>query len=260
MTPPILVTGGTGTLGRQVVERLCAAGHDVAVLSRRQRPTRDGVRPVTGDLMTGAGLSTALDGVTTIVHCAGNARDDAAMTRNLVRAVPRGTRPHLVLVSVAGADRVPQAGRIDRTAFGYYGAKLATERIVADSGLPWTTLRATQFHDLILTVARAVTKLPVAPVPSGRFQPVEADEVAARLVELALGEPAGLVPELGGPRVYTTSELVRGYLRASGRRRPVVSVRLPGLAARAVRDGALLAPDGTVGKRTWEEFLAERVG
>ena len=144
--------------------------------------------------------------------------------------------------------------------FGYYASKRAAERIVADSGLRCTILRATQFHDLILTVAQTLAKLPVVPLPAGfRVQPVEADEVAARLVELTLGEPAGRVPDMGGPRVYGAAELLRGYLRASRRRRLIVPVWLPGKATRALRDGANLAPERAVGQRTWEEFLAERV-
>jgi hypothetical protein len=83
--------------------------------------------------------------------------------------------------------------------------------------------------------------------------------VATRLVELALGQPSGLVPDLAGPRVYGTAELLRGYLRASHRHRLIVPVRLPGKAARALRAGANLAPDGAVGRRTWEDFLAERL-
>src|SRR4030095_6974168 len=131
---------------------------------------------------------------------------------NLVRAASRAGAPHLVYISVVGADRVPIASAVDRAMFGYYGSKLASERIVTESGLPWTTLRATQFHDLILTMARALAKLPVVVVPAGgRSQPVDADEVAARLVELALGQPAGLVPDLAGPRVYGMADLVRGY-------------------------------------------------
>ncbi|HYI14275.1 MAG TPA: hypothetical protein VEX37_02715, partial [Thermomicrobiales bacterium] len=89
--------------------------------------------------------------------------------------------------------------------------------------------------------------------------PIEADEVAARLVELALGEPAGLVPEMGGPQVYEMSDLVRSYLRASGKHRPIVPMKMPGRAARAFRDGANLNTDRAVGERTWEDFLAERV-
>jgi uncharacterized protein YbjT (DUF2867 family) len=133
--------------------------------------------------------------------------------------------------------------------------------MVENSGLPWTTLRATQFHEGMLAVARQMVKLPVIPLPAGfRFQPVEADEVAARLVELTLGEPAGLVPDMGGPRVYGAADLFRGYLRASKRRRrPIVPLWLPGKAARAFRDGANLAPEQAVGHRTWEEFLTERL-
>jgi uncharacterized protein YbjT (DUF2867 family) len=84
--------------------------------------------------------------------------------------------------------------------------------------------------------------------------------VATRLVELALGRPAGLVPDLGGPRVYELAELVRGYLRARSRHRPILPVRVPGTAARAFRAGANLAPDRAVGHRTWEEFLADELG
>ena len=93
---------------------------------------------------------------------------------------------------------------IDRAMFGYFGVQAGrASSIVADSGLPWTTLRAAQFHDLSLTVAQQMAKLPVIPVPAGfRFQPVDTGEVADRLVELALGTPAGLVPDMGGPRVY----------------------------------------------------------
>jgi uncharacterized protein YbjT (DUF2867 family) len=132
---------------------------------------------------------------------------------------------------------------------------------VADSGLPWTTLRATQFHDLSLLTAKQMAKLPVIPVPAGfRFQPVDTGEVAARLVELALGTPAGLVPDMAGPRVYAMAELVRGYVQARRKHRLIVPLRLPGEAARAFRAGANLAPDRAVGRQTWEEFLAQQVG
>jgi uncharacterized protein YbjT (DUF2867 family) len=259
MTAPILVTGGTGTLGRRLVPRLKEAGCAVRVLTRRTRADEDGVHYVTGDLATGEGVESAVDGVTTIVHCAGSSKGDEDTTRTLVRAASRVGAPHLVYISVVGADRIPITSAVDRAMFGYFGSKAAAERVVAGSGLPWTALRATQFHDLVLTVVRALAKLPVVPAPAGfRFQPVDTDEVAARLVELALGEPAGLVPDLAGPRVYGMADLIRTYLRASHRRRPIVPVPLPGKAARAVRAGAILNPERAVGRRTWEEFLASR--
>jgi uncharacterized protein YbjT (DUF2867 family) len=255
MTMPILLTGGTGTLGRRLAPLLREAGHPVRVLSRHRHP---GTEFVTGDLSTGAGVDAAVAGVATIVHCAGTARGDEHLTRTLVRAARAAGSPHLVFISVVGADRVPVRSRVDRAMFGYFGHKLAAEQVVASSGLPWTTLRATQFHDLMLLTARQVARLPVVPVPAGvRFQPVDSREVAARLAELVRTGPAGLVPDLAGPRTYPMGELVRGYLRATGRRRPVLPVPAAGAAYRAIRSGANLAPDRAVGLRTWEQFLAE---
>jgi uncharacterized protein YbjT (DUF2867 family) len=261
MSSPILVTGGTGTLGRLVVPRLREAGRDLRVLSRHGHEDTEGIEHVTGDLATGEGIDAAVEGVQVIVHCAGSAKGDEAKARHLVQAAGRAGARHLVFISVVGADRIPVVSGVDRAMFGYFAAKLAAERLIAGSGVGWTTLRATQFHDLTLLTVRQLARLPVVPVPAGwRVQPVDAGEVADRLAELALGPPAGLVADLGGPRVYELATLVREYLRATGRHRPILPVRLPGGAARAYRAGANLAPDRAVGRRTWEEFLADRLG
>ena len=253
----ILVTGGTGTLGRLVVARLGETGHRVRVLSRSSHA---GDEFMTGDLDTGAGIDDAVRGIDVVVHCAGAAKGDDVKARHLVRAAAEAGVRHVVNISVVGADRVPQRSALDRAMFGYFGSKLAAEEVVAGSGVPWTTLRATQFHDLMFTTVKAMSKMPVIPVPSGfRFQPVDAGEVADRLVELALGSPAGLVPDIAGPRVHTMAELVGSYLKASGRRRLIMPVRLPGRAAGAFRAGANLSPDRAVGRRTWEDFLVRRM-
>lgn len=260
MNLPMLITGGTGTLGSHVVPLLQDAGLKLRVLSRHRQEFTEGAEYIIGDLATGAGVDEAVDGVGTIVHLAGSTKGDDQKTRTLVNAATRAGKPHLVYISVVGADQVPVVGRADRAMFGYFAAKLASEQIVAGSGLPWTTLRATQFHDLAFATAEQMAKLPVIPVPTGvRFQPVDTGEVAARLVELSLAEPAGLVPDIAGPRIYEMKDLIRGYLKARGKRRLLMPARLPGKAARAMRDGANLAPDRAVGKRTWEDFLAERL-
>ena len=259
MTLPILITGGTGNLGGHVVPLLQDKGCELRVLSRRERDSEAGVEYVTGDLASGEGIEAAVDGVETIVHLAGSNKGDDDKTRTLVQAAQRAGSTHLVYISVVGADRIPVTSRADRAMFGYFAAKRASELIISDSGLPWTTLRATQFNELMLATARRLAKLPVVPVPAGwQVQPIAADEVAARLVELTLGEPTGLVPDIGGPRVYEMKELIRSYLRAAGKRRLLIPVRLPGKANRAYREGANLAPDRAVGQRTWEEFLSEQ--
>ncbi|WUH91791.1 NAD(P)H-binding protein [Streptomyces sp. NBC_00433] len=253
ITSTVLVTGGTGTLGRHVVPMLRDAGRTVRVLSRHSRPPADdGVEHATGDLLADTGVEPAVAGVRTVLHLAGSNKGDDIATRHLVRAAAGAGVRHLVLISVIGADTVP---------LGFLRTKLAAERIVADSGIPWTVLRAAQFHDLTLTMAKGMARLPVVPVPSGmRLQPVDARDVAARLTELALGEPAGRVPDLAGPAVYPMGDLVRGYLAARAKRRPLLPVPLPGKAGRAYRAGANLTLEGAdTGARTWEDFLAERV-
>jgi uncharacterized protein YbjT (DUF2867 family) len=262
-TQPILVTGGTGTIGRLVVARLRETGRTVRVLSRglRSREESPGVEFASADLETGDGIDAAVAGAEIVIHLAGSAKGDDVKTQHLVDAAKKAKVRHFVYISVVGADRIPVESGIDRAMFGYFAAKRAAELIVANSGLPWSTLRATQVHDATFAAVQGLAKLPLIPVPSGvRFQPVDPGEVADRLVQLALGEPVGLVPDLGGPREYAMKDLVRSYLRAAGKHRPIIGMPLPGKAAAAFRAGANLAPDRAVGRRTWEEFLAARLG
>ncbi|MFB7476559.1 SDR family oxidoreductase [Kitasatospora sp. NPDC056184] len=248
---PVLVTGGTGTLGRQVVPLLRrAAGQDVRVLTRNPRPAADGVGYAAGDLLTGEGVDAALAGVETVLHLAGDAKHDEATTRTLVDAARRAGVRHLVYISVIAADLVP---------LGYFRAKHAAERIVAGSGIPFTTLRAAQFHDLTLRTAAAMAKLPVVPAIDGiRWEPVDARDVAERLVRLALDAPAGPVTDLAGPAVRSLGDLTRDYLAAAGKRRPTLPLRVPGKVGRCYREGVnLAAPGADRGARTWEAFLAE---
>ncbi len=251
----ILVTGGTGVLGARVVRRLLEDGRPVRVLSRAPRRPDSAVPGkaewAVGDLVAGTGLDAALDGVGTVVHCASDARrwkNDLVAARHLFDAARAAGSPHTVYVSIVGIDRVP---------FGYYQAKLGVERLLEESGLPWTVLRATQFHDLLLAVAQQLVRLPVVPVPAGAVsQPVDVGDVADRVAALAVGPPAGHAPEIGGPKVWTVADMVRAVLRVSGRRRPVVEVPLPGKLLSAVRRGGLTTPDHADGRLGFDDFLA----
>ncbi|MFJ2192660.1 SDR family oxidoreductase [Kitasatospora sp. NPDC087861] len=253
MAGTVLVTGATGTLGREVVRLLVARGVAVRALSRRARSGGDGVEWVVGDLVTGAGIAGAVAGVEVVVDCATTVgRKDVAAVRTLVAEAGKAGVRHLLYVSIVGVDRVP---------IPYYRAKLACERVVRESGLGWTVLRATQFHDLLLRIFDASARLPVFPVPGGaRIQPVDVGEVAARVAELAGEGPAGYAPEVGGPRVRPYRELAEAYLRAAGRRRVLLPVRVPGTVGRALRAGGNLTPERAVGRGTFEEALAKRFG
>ncbi|MFS8098658.1 SDR family oxidoreductase [Lentzea alba] len=230
----ILVTGGTGTLGKHVVPLLRATGAEVLVLSRSNGD-------IVCDLLTSAPSFEA----DVVVHLAGGQKGDDIATRNLLAGCT-GVR-HVVYISVIGADTVPLA---------WLRTKLACEQAIAESGIPFSVLRAAQFHDLTLTMVRAVAKLPIVPVPGMRLQPVDARDVAARIVELAVGSPAGRVADLAGPAVYEMKQLVQDYLTTAGKRRLTVPVRLPGKAGKAYRGGQNLSLDGDHGTHTWEEFLA----
>ena len=241
----ILVTGGTGTLGRLVTARLRADGHDVRVLSRHREPHAVDLR------QGGAGLDAAVEGVDTIVHCATTKTGgDEKAAAHLMAAARRAGVGHLVFISIVGVDRVP---------FGYYKAKLVIEKAIEESGLGWTVLRTTQFHDLPVMLFKALSRSPVVLLPADvRDQPIEVAEVADRLAELAVGEPAGRVEDMGGPEIRTFESLARAYLKAAGRRRAVVSVPLWGKAYRGFRSGGHLTPEHAVGKGTFEEYLARR--
>jgi uncharacterized protein YbjT (DUF2867 family) len=248
----MLVTGGTGTLGRQVVPLVQKAGWKVRVLSRHAQDRGDGVEYVAADLLQGDRLDAALQAVEVVIHLAGGPKGDDVGTRNLVRAAERAGVRHLVHISVTAVDQLPLT---------YFRSKLGAEQAVRESSVPWTVVRAAQFHDFALKTVQAMAKLPMMPLPGGvRFQPVDARDVAERLVELALGEPAGLVPDLVGPKVYSLGELARNYLRATGKHRLSMPIRVPGKVGKVYRAGGNLTLTGaTIGTRTWEDFLAEHI-
>lgn len=250
----VLVTGGTGTLGRAVVERLPAAGREPIVLSRRPAPPDSMRAPYgrkVGDLLTREGIDEAVAQSGTIIHCASSAgKRDVAEARNLIDAARGAGTSHLVYISIVGVDQV---------SFGYYLAKLAVEHLLEHSGLPYTILRATQFHDLVLRLFTGQRRAPALIVPAAmNVQPIDAGEVAERLVELAVGSPAGRAADMGGPEVREVADFARSYLHAAGSRRRVAPVLLPGRIAKEFREGGHLAPGHAVGRRTFEDFLADR--
>lgn len=243
-----LVTGGTGRLGRALVPRLLDAGHRVRVLTRghRERAAHDWA---VGDLRTGTGLPDAVAGTDVIVHLATtNGRGDVPATARLLEAAAAAGAPHVLYVSIVG---------VDDAALGYYRAKRECERLVETSGLPWTLLRTTQFHDLVAALCDVQRWLPATAMPAGvDLQPVDVTDVAERLVSLAGAPPARRVADLGGPEIRSAAELARTYLRAVGRRRPVVRVPLPGRVIRDYRAGIQLTPGNAFGRVTFDDFLA----
>jgi len=242
----IAVAGGTGVIGRHVVATVAASGHEAVTLSRAAGVDLTDARAVAGAL---EGCDAVIDVASVqTLSASASERFFRAVTENLLAAeIARGVGHHVAL-SIVGAAAAP---------YGYYAGKKVQEDLVSTSRVGWTILRATQFHEFAAqTVARAGFAGLVA-VPTGRTQPVAAAEVAVELVELALGSPRGFAGEMGGPEERRLPDLARRYLAASGSRRPVLPIPLPGGMGRAMRDGTLLpGPRAELGTQTFEEWLA----
>lgn len=242
----IAVAGGTGTVGRHVVDVARERGHEVVVLARST-----GV-----DLVSGDGLADALAGVDAVIDTANIASIDreaaerffTTTSRTLLDAEARAGVRHHVLLSIVGIDDVP---------YGYYEAKLAQERVVEQGAVPWTILRATQFHEFAGQMAGRLRIAGVQLAPRMRTQPIAAREVAEHLVELAERPAAGRAGELAGPREEQLAEMVRRLVRAEGRRGPVLRVSLPMRGMAEMRRGAVLpGPGAVIGRQSFDEWLA----
>ena len=253
----ILVTGGAGALGRLVVKHLSAAGYLVRGMSRRLRPGDDwpGAEWKQADLETGTGLAEAVQGMEVVIHAASGGNHhtwqiDVEGTRRLLEAARQVGVSHVVYISIVGIDKVPYAlGK----------AKLACEDLIEHSGLPWSILRATQFHEGIDSLLQSLTKLPlVALLPTDLLlQPIAEEEVARRLVEIVQAGPSGRLPDIGGPQVYTSGELARIWLRQRGRHRGILPLWLPGKTASRLRQGGNTCPQQVIGTVSWEAWLQQ---
>lgn len=249
----VLVTGGSGTLGRLTVERLVAAGRPTRVLVHSAvAPLPPEAEGVHGDLATGEGLAEAVADVDVVVHAASSSSDpwgiDVEGTRRLVAALAGTATAHLVYVSIVG---------VERSALPYYRAKHATERLVRASGVGWSILRATQFHGFALSILRSLSDdAGTLTVPADvRLQPVEAGEVAERLVATALGGPTHDVLLFGGPQVLTLEAMAESYREASGAVRAVEVGHVDGPLLEAWRTGHQLAPAHAEGRTTWQQYV-----
>lgn len=245
----VAVAGGTGLVGRMVVERLQRAGHRTTVLTRS-----NGI-----DLTTGARLAPALTDVEAVIDVtnapvtkkAASIEFFQAVTANLLSAEARAGVGHHLALSIVGIDRVP---------LGYYFGKRAQEELIEAGPVPWTILRATQFHEFAGQVLARMSG-PVAVVPRMRTQPIAAAEVAAQLVELVAAEPIGRAADLAGPEVLDLPTMARQLIRRRGCTQRVLPLRLPGRLGRELRGGGLLpSTDGPRGVQPYASWLAAQAG
>jgi uncharacterized protein YbjT (DUF2867 family) len=233
----IAIVGGTGTVGAEAARELIARGHAVRVLSRHASAF-----PV--DLTTGEGLARALDGIDVVVDAAnGSKKVLLAGTERLLRAELDAGVKHHVGVSIVGVDRVGGP---------YYKLKLAQEAAIRAGGVPWTIVRATQFHTLVAQAFKKAAKVGVLPSISAPLQPVDPCEVGRALADTAESDPSFGITQFAGPEVVSARELARRWRAATGSH--AVPVRLP--ATRALKDGGLTNPGAWKGRVTFDAWLA----
>ena len=247
----LIVAGGTGVLGSLVVAQAQARGHDVIVLSRSRGIDLTGDAAPVAAAIAGADALIDVTSVSTLKEQACVAFFEA-VTATLLRAEAAGGVPHHVALSIVGVDRAP---------YGYYAGKRAQERAVEAGPVPWTILRATQFHEFATQMYANAAIGPVHVAPRMRTQPIAAREVATRLLELAEVPARRDYVEIAGPREESLVDMIRAWARASGIRGWIPAISLPGPFGRAQRAGTLLpGPGVTTGTETFPEWLTRTTG
>lgn len=243
----IVVIGGTGLIGSKVVSELVDRGHEAVAAS-----PNSGVNTLTGE-----GLADVLVGANVVVDVSNSpsfAPEDVmdfftTSTTNLLAAEREAGVAHHVALSVVGADRLPDSG--------YLRAKVAQERLIAESGQPYTILRATQFYEFVLRIADEATVDGTARVSTGLMQPIAAADVSAAVARAAQAEPANAIVEIGGPERIGMDELIRRGLTARGDTRTVVSdPEAPYFGTTLSSDELTPGPDAQLSTMTFADWLA----
>ncbi|WP_298256139.1 SDR family oxidoreductase [Bradyrhizobium sp.] len=234
----IVVIGGTGLIGSKAVAILCQGGHEVIAAS-----PKNGINTITGE-----GLNEAMAAAQVVVDLANSPSfDDEAVLkffetsgRNLAAAESAAGVRHHVALSIVGADRTPENG--------YFRAKVAQEKLIEASGIPYTIIRATQFLEFLGAIAASSADGNVVRVAPGLFQPIAADDVAEIVADVALAPPRSGTVEIAGPERAPFNEVIARYLKATGDPREVV------------RDAAALYWGGRVEQRSLVPLGEARLG
>jgi len=209
----IVVIGGTGLIGSKTVAILREGGHEVVAAS-----PQNGINAITGE-----GLKAAMAGAQVVIDLANSPsfEDKAVLEffetsgRNLLAAEAAAGVRHHVALSIVGTDRTPDNG--------YFRAKVAQEKLIEASGIPYTIIRATQFLEFLGTIAATSTDGNLVRLSPGLFQPIAADDVAAIVADVALAAPRSGIVEIAGPERAPFNEIIARYLKAVGDPREVVS-------------------------------------
>ncbi|MBN8821565.1 MULTISPECIES: SDR family oxidoreductase [unclassified Spirosoma] len=262
----ILILGGTGVLGSAMSNWLHNKQADYRIGSRNPIKTKsystvnqsstDNWSHV--DLVSGEGLTEAMAGVDTVLHLAsGNGkigRDsfESVLTRNILKAIPKSDVKHLIYCSIVGIDKIPYA---------YYQAKLDSEALIRNSQVPYTILRATQFHNLIDFFISKLMQFPIGFLPGKLLaQPIHVDAVADKLYQLILAGNQNTILNLGGPQVLDFQTLAKSWMRYRHISKPVLPVPILGSLMSGLAKGYNTCPEMATDSKTWDDYLQNMYG
>lgn len=243
----VVVIGGTGLIGSKVVEKLKAHGHDAVPAA-----LQTGCNTITNE-----GVDEALVGADVVIDVSNSPSfaDEDVMnffttsTTNLIGAAKKAGVNHYVALSVVGCDRLPKSG--------YLRAKVAQEKLIADSGIPHCIVRATQFFEFGKAIADSATVDGQVHLPPAYFQPMASDDVASAVCRQAVGDPVNGVVETGGPEKVRMNEFVAAGLERLGDPRVVVSDPHAKYFGTELADDSLVpGPDAVLGTTTYADWVA----
>ncbi|WP_454738640.1 SDR family oxidoreductase [Cupriavidus necator] len=244
----IVVIGGTGLIGKKVVARLAAQGHDVFAAA-----------PQTGvNALTGEGLAEALAGAQVVVDVANSPSfEDSAVLhffetsgRNLAAAEKAAGVSHHVALSVVGTDKLSQSG--------YFRAKIAQEALIRNAGIPYTIVRSTQFLEFLGGIVQSAGEGDTIKLSPALIQPIASDDVAHAVADCAVAAPVNGIVEIAGPERFKMSDLVQSYLQAIGDSRSVQADPATRYFGAELQEGTLV-PEGEarLGRVTFEEWMRQ---
>jgi len=247
----VAVVGGAGTIGAPVVTALLDRGVAVRVLTRSEAGVAAGAEHRRVDLTSGDGPAAALAGADAVVDAVNSLRAPKKTlvegTARLLEAGAAAGVGHHLTISIVGIEHIPSS---------YYRDKIAQERAVEGGPVPWSILRATQFHQFLDLLFGRAARFGLRPTGAGQLQPIDPLVVGGRVADAVLAGPAGRLPDIAGPQIATISELSRAWATARGRRRLPLRIPSVGKAGKAFAAGGLCAPDGAAGGAYFEEWLS----
>jgi uncharacterized protein YbjT (DUF2867 family) len=246
----ITVLGGSGLIGSKLVNILRERGHEVVAAS-----LASGLNTITG-----AGLDEALVGAEVVVDVTNSPsfEDKAVLEffetsgRNIIAAEVKAGVKHHVALSIVGTDRLPESG--------YLRAKVAQEKLIKESPIPYSILRSTQFFEFLRGIADSATVDQTVRLPSALYQPIASDDVVAALADVTVGAPINGTVEVGGPDRISMAEMVKRYLIKMGDSRKVVADPNARYFGAVLNDRALVAgPNARIGAQNFEAWFSKSV-